>query len=93
MKQKFLKMTQVTVWLHTDDFFFSKPFLGRQNWVNSTGGHHNLMHAFSVLCCITKKSCINGAYPTKKKNIFAHQVNGCFFNIYIYKCVFFTSTQ
>ena len=51
IKQKLLERIQVTVWSHTDFFLLVlqkrqralKPFLGDQNWVTSTGGHHNLV--------------------------------------------------
>ena len=49
MKQKLLEMIQITVWLHTDEFIFvwfyknDNTKNGRQNWVTSTGGRHNLV--------------------------------------------------
>ena len=46
MKQKLLEMIQVNDWLHTDEFifiWFYKKENGRQNWVTTTGGRHNLV--------------------------------------------------
>ena len=53
MKQKLLKMIQVTVWLHIDEFIFAWFYKnenrrqnrssGTQNWVTLTGRRHNLV--------------------------------------------------
>ena len=53
MKQKLLEIIQVTIWLNLILLSFTKwkwepkPFLGRQNWVISTGGHLNLKGLWS----------------------------------------------
>ena len=71
MKQKLLEMSQVTVFIIYYCLVLQKPkrvpelVLGRQNWVTSTGGRHNLVPGLHLYRQGPAWSVINVYYCTQ----------------------------